>query len=101
MKTVENYKSFLIRRCIRRTVIYPVKNVPILIPVRRFGGVGALEGLKNVPEIYTIFFCKVRKSVFLVEDVGITPIFPQKADFSAKIVKPREVTCDVLTEVEG
>ncbi len=33
---------------------YP-KNVPILIMVLRFGSIGALEGLKNMPEIYTIF----------------------------------------------
>jgi hypothetical protein len=60
VNTVENSKSFPIRRFLRRTVTYPIlKTFLIFIALQRFGSVAAPEGLANVPEIYTIFFCKI------------------------------------------
>ena len=43
-----------IRRCVRRTEAYPIlKTFLLFFKLRRFGGVGAPEGLENVPDILT------------------------------------------------
>ena len=61
---------------------YP-KNVPIFITERRFGGVGAPEGLVNVPDIYTKNFRKVSVSAFLLLHYN-TKIFRKIPKFSLK-----------------
>ncbi len=83
--TPENSKVHPIRRRVRRTETYPIlETFLFLITTRRFGGVGAPEGSKKVPDhIFleikknayfwrnvmesTGFFCKI---VFLAEDYG-------------------------------
>ena len=96
-RSLEIPKSSPIRRCVRRTEDYPIlKTFLIYFKLRRFGGVGAPEGLENVPEICTKLFGKTKKkSVFLAEYVGyITKKF-------AKILKIGALTCDFLADVEG
>ena len=51
-----------IQRCVRRTEDYPIlETFLFFITGRRFGGVGASEGLENVPEICTKIFHKKEK----------------------------------------
>ncbi len=67
---LEYSHSFPIRSFVRRKENYPIlKTFLFLFTLRIFGGVGASEGLENVPKIYTEFFSIIQNSVFPAEDV--------------------------------
>ena len=85
---------------------YP-KTFPRFFKLRSFGGVGAPEGLENVPDILTQNFPK-NKCFYLFIMARQYQNFPQDQNFlqnvpkgSAKYSKSGQLTCDFLAVVEG
>ena len=90
------FKSSPIRRCVRQTENYRIlKTFLFFFKLRRFGGVGAPEGLENVADICTKFFRKISVSAFLIMARQYQN-FPQNTKTFSKIYR-----IGLLAIVEG
>ena len=99
--SLEFSKCSPIRRCVRRTEDYPIlETFLVFITGRRFGGVGAQEGLENVPDIYTKISRKISVSAFLLWHYDTKP-FRKIPKLPAKNTESGHLTCDFLAPVEG
>jgi hypothetical protein len=108
---LENTKVHPIRRIARRTENYPIlETFLFLITTLRFGGVGAPEGRKKVPDH---IFLEFKKNCVSGGRLWNQPDFLQNCvsggrlrmqlepKFSAKFVKMGLLICDILGDVEG
>ena len=108
LRSLECSYSSPVRRCVRRTEAYPIlKTFLRFFKLRSLCGVGAPEGLENVPDILTQKFPQ-SKCVWLFIMALQYQNFPQDQSFpqnvpknSAKYSKSGQLTCDFLAVVEG